>query len=231
MRMFRLAWIEWLWGRGVAITVARRVARPARRVELLERRARPERVVRLPPGQPPLGVGGDAGPLVAADAERLQPVAGRAVRGVAARVGRRAATRSRTGGCRAAHDPAVAVDALVAAVAGEAVALVAPDLRCGRVRKVGPCASRPVQRARRHRAGRVPPGRHRGRRAELDLAGARRPRRGGRRVQRAVACLPSWQPRQLAIIGRSARVTIACRRRRSRGRARRRCRARRAAGG
>ena len=48
----------------------------------------PNGFVRPPAGEPPLGVGGDARALVAADAERLRPVARRAVGRVAARVDR-----------------------------------------------------------------------------------------------------------------------------------------------
>src|SRR3954452_23162113 len=52
-----------------------RVPSPARRVERLEASPGAEGVVRAPPGQPALGIGRDPETLMAADAERLQPVA------------------------------------------------------------------------------------------------------------------------------------------------------------
>src|SRR4029079_12841602 len=57
---------------------ATRVADPARGVERLESGAGAEGVVGPPSGQAALGIGGDPEALVAADAERLQAVAGRA---------------------------------------------------------------------------------------------------------------------------------------------------------
>ena len=194
------------------------------RVELLEPGPGAERVVRAPPGQPALGIGGD--PRAAGGSRRRTTgaVAGRAVGRVPARVDhmqRDVVGRVDVG--RPDH-AAVAVDAVVALVAGQAVALVAPGLARGRVRKVGPWASMPRKRARRHQRPRAAR-RHRRRRWPASSSAARPAPSGGRRSSaRSPACRRDSRGRSPSSAGRRASPAPApCRR--WRGRARRRCRA------
>ena len=207
VRMLRLAASEWLAARGIDSTSPDASRAHPGGWKLLEPGAGAERVVRPPAGDPPLGVGRHARALVAADAERLRAVARRAIGHVAARVDR--VQRHVVDGVNVGrlHHAAVAVDAVVALVAAQAVALLAPG------RGVVAPERRPVRVEPRSdpdgTSGPLPP-------AAVVAALASfvfiRPSGSARwqAVQRAVACLPSWQPRQLAIIGRSARVTIPC---------------------
>src|SRR6185436_3437410 len=120
-----------LGGQRMAVRSRRRdrsaagVARPARRMERLHAGAGAERVVRTATGKTTLGIGPDARALVASDAERLCAVAGRAVGHVAARVDRMQGNVVGRVDVGRAHDAAVAVDAIVALVARQAVALFA----------------------------------------------------------------------------------------------------------
>ena len=205
------------------------VARPARRVKALHAGAGAERVLHLLPGNAARGIGRHARALVAADAEGLVAVARRAVGCVAARVDAVQRDVVRRMDVERADHAVVAVEALAAAVAAQAVALVAPG------RLVIGAEGRGVrveaaQRSRRHQQPGAA-GRDRAARRQVHLE----PAVGQREVAGAAARGRLLLGARCGTRGRAPssadRRAWPAPRSRGRGRARSRCRGWRVAGG